>query len=249
VEGFRIRVRQISWEDFSEGEIHLLLSRFFEDEGYKVYNVHRIQRSEEKGCDLIVEKSGSKIAIAVKKRPVSKDRIQLRDLNKREEEEKWYIYVKDPTSKFKEEMKEYPEIKYLSKKDLNEYLFGLNPRLYTWLLLDNQELSYFFMEITRLLVKFSSESEKGQKIKRDLDRDSLKILWRLKDDAVSLHKIFKFSLKMFESIEDKEPNIEEDVIILDGFLKAMKDLIVSCQSILSGLRRFYEKNKSFVYYV
>lgn len=42
-----IRIRPIPWEDFNEDEIHELLAHFLGQDGWEVYNIHRIQRSEE----------------------------------------------------------------------------------------------------------------------------------------------------------------------------------------------------------
>jgi len=243
-----MKIQQVPWENFSEEEIHLLLSEFLEDEGHKVYNLHKIQRSEERGSDLIVEKNSSKIAIAVKLRPENKDRAQLLDLSRRGEQEKWYIYIKDPTPRFREDMT-FENIKFLPKKELNEYLFNLNPYRYISLLLDNQALSYLLMKIRRRLIEFNIEAEGNKGSPACVDKDSLNILWRLKDDTVAFNKIFGFIQTMFEHIEDKEPKIEDDIITLEGFLRGMQSMIEYCQNIFEFLNEFYDKNKNFTHHV
>lgn len=244
-----MKIPPFPWENFREEKIHSLLTKFFEEGGYVVYNLHKIQRSEERGSDLIAEKNSSKIAIAVKLRPENKDRAQLWDLSRREEQEKWYIYIKDPTPSFRKDMTNFEKIKFLSKKGLNEYLFNLNPYMYISFLLDNQAFSYLLMKIRHYLIKLYTEAERNKGSATRLDKDSFSILWRIKDDTVAFNKIFGFMQTMFEHIEGKKPKIDDDIITLEGFLRGMESMIDHCQNILKILTEFYDKNKNFIHYV
>jgi hypothetical protein len=248
-----MNIPQIAWENFEEEEIHRVLTIFFEENNWKVYNIHKIQKSMEKGADLLVNADSKKIAISVKMKPRAKDRSQLFDLSERKEDEKYYIFIKDPAPLFKEHMEKFKEIKFLSKQSLNEWLFKLNPYLYTSLLLDNQKVIYELVKIKHQLCIFYEEYKKEYNknkttIKQTLDKDNLNILWRLKDDTASLYKIFRFIQYMFEIVENKKPNLEEDIIFVRGFVNSLKSIENYILNINNYFQEFYEKNKSFVHY-
>jgi len=241
-----MNIPQIPWENFEEEEIHKVLTIFFEENNWKVYSIHKIQKSIEKGADLLVHADSKKIAISVKMKPRAKDRSQLFDLSERKEDEKYYIFIKDPAPLFKECMEKFKEIKFLSKQSLNEWLFKLNPYLYTSLLLDNQKVIYELVKIKHQLCIFYEEYKKEYNknkttIKQTLDKDNLNILWRLKDDTASLYKIFCFIQYMFEIVEDKKPNLEEDIIFVRGFVNSLKSIENYILNIITIFKNFMRK--------
>jgi len=73
---------QIPWKEYSEIEILEILTMLFRERGFKVYNVHKTDRSGENGADLECSKTGEtgKILIAVKKKPGKSDIGQLETL-------------------------------------------------------------------------------------------------------------------------------------------------------------------------
>lgn len=244
---------QIPWENFSEEEIHFIIQRACERNGWKVYNLHKIQRNVEHGADLIVTKDdGKKIAIAVKIKPRSQDRIQLNDLFERDEEEKIYIYIKDPTPDFKNAMSKYnSRIRFLSKKEFSNWMFKLDPYLYSSLIIDLHEFSLKLAELQKFLIKLFYESTEGiiKPAKTKLNEESLRILWRLKDEVVFLNKSLRSFQIMFENIEDKPSEPEKDSVFLEGFIKVLNSFLDSIIFIHEKLKKMYEKNKNFVAYV
>ena len=244
---------KIPWEMFREEEIHFIIRRACERNGWEVYNLHKIQRNVERGADLVVTKNdGSKLAIAVKIKPRSQDRAQLIDLSERPEKEKIYIYIKDPTPDFTKEMKKHADqIKFLDKDKLSKWIFNLDPYIYSSLVIDLHEFSFKLLEIQKSLIKFFHESTEGniKPTQMQLSEESLRILWRLKDETVSLNKTFRTFQLMFEVVEDKEPEPQKDIIFLNGFVNVLNNLYNSVIFINRWMNKFWEENENFVAYV
>lgn len=242
----------IPWEIFSEEEIQYIIERVCERNGWEVYNLHKIQRNMEQGADLIVKKEDArKIAIAVKKKPGSGDRAQLKDLSEREEEEKLYIYIQNPTPGFKKWMEELKNsIKFLNKIDFNRWLFEIDPCVYSSLLLDNCEFSHKLLEIQKFLISLFLKSEKFHKdITHKHDEDSLRTLWRLKDDVVTINKSLRCLQTLFETAENKRPNLKEDVEFLRGLINTFDDMLINLQHLHKNIKKFAEKEEEFIFYV
>lgn len=242
-------------EDFAEEEIHLIIEEFFRSKNYKVINLHRIQKSEERGCDLIVEKNDRKIAIAVKIKPRAKDRAQLEDLSKRDEQEKWYVYIQDPTPRFIEKMNELKDkgIVYLSKSELCKKLFSLNNIFYLTLLLHNCKFSRSLIFISEFLTKIYNsidDYKKPSKSQEVMINDILKTLWRLKDDAATLNKSLGDFQMMFEYLERRSTNLslEQEISFLKAFLNVIESYLEKSNRLLENLKRLCKSNH-FVNYV
>jgi hypothetical protein len=238
---------QIPWNKYSEEQIQSLLELFFEYTGYKIYNQHQIQRAIEDGADLILSKRGrSDIAIAIKIKPDKKDSYQLIELGRRKEKEKWYIYFNQPTPSFKKEMKRHKKIKFFDSLSLNNFLFRQNEDLYISFLLDNTPIIYSTIQIQFHLALYYDKSDKQKKaIKKiqELDKESLSILWRLKDDTSSLHKAFRSQQTLFENIETEEHDVKKTLLILRGYLSFLKEFNKYAKNVDTLLEGFYQKKK------
>jgi len=248
-----VQLPTIPWEMFSEEEIHFIIQRACESNGWEVYNTHSIQRTAEHGADLIVTKDdGIRVAIAVKIKPRSQDRAQLLDLARRPEKEKIYIYIKDPTPDFVNEMKTYAnQINFFDKNKLNKWIFDLNPHIFSSLVIDSHKFSLKLLEIQKSLIKFFYESTKGnvKPVRTQLGEELLRILWRLKDETASLNKTFRSFQLMFEVSKEKEPEPQKDVIFLNGFINVLDNFYTSALFINRFINKFWEENKNFVSYV
>ncbi|MCD6399406.1 restriction endonuclease, partial [candidate division WOR-3 bacterium] len=247
------KVPVIPWEKFSEEEIHYIIEDILTWNGWDVYNIHKIQRSEERGADIIATKDNRKIAIAVKKKPKAGDRSQLKDLFNRREDEKIYVYINDPTPIFKEEMEDFSgAINFLSKESFSKWIFELDPEIFTALFTFNHSLIYEFtkMQIFLLILWREWKGAPTKKYKwKKLDEDSLRTLWRLKDDIVFINKTLRSFQLLFERLSERNIDIEASLDILKSFARVLDLLNKRCPSMRDRLRKFYEKNKNYTLYV
>lgn len=243
----------IPWEKFSEEEIHHIIEAALTWDGWETYNLHKIQKSEERGADIIASKDDKKIAIAVKKKPRASDRSQLKDLAYREEDEKIYIYINNPTPKFLEEMENfYLMINFLSKEEFNKWIFEKDPIIFTDLLLFNHSLIYEFVKIQVLLLMLYKERDNDQMKSykwKKLDEASLRTFWRLKDDTVFINKTLRSFQLMFERLSENDIDIETSINILKSFIGVLNLLDKRCRFVYKHLKGFCEKYKDYVLYV
>jgi hypothetical protein len=70
---------RVPWEIYKEEEIIEFISVIFRSQGYKSYNIHKVDRRSENGVDIEFSKStdSDKIVVAVKKKPVKMDITRL----------------------------------------------------------------------------------------------------------------------------------------------------------------------------
>ena len=110
--------------DLDEEEVQDLIQNAFENDGWKVRNLHKSDRGHEEGVDLICERQGKKRLIAVKLRPEKQDIKQLDDLARRfGEGELFYAYTADPTVAFQKKIDDVPNIvNFLGPSDLHSML-------------------------------------------------------------------------------------------------------------------------------
>ena len=110
--------------DLDEEEVQDLIQNAFENDGWKVRNLHKSDRGHEEGVDLICERQGKKRLIAVKLRPEKQDIEQLDVLAKRfGEGELLYAYTADPTVAFQKEIDDVAKIvNFLGPSDLHSML-------------------------------------------------------------------------------------------------------------------------------
>jgi hypothetical protein len=181
---------EIDWYQFDESQIQILIALLYQNMGYSIENWHKSDRAREDGADLIVRKVKNDIAIAVKIKPKQEDRPQLMDLYNRKEKRKIYVYIKTPTRIFYDFMKKYQDkVEFWDATRLNEYFVENNLGFTTSLILDNHKISKTVQEIQQTLFGIRENCLKlSTKKAQTLDRQSLKLLWRLKDEAVSLYK-------------------------------------------------------------
>ena len=239
---------EIDWDQFNELQIQTLIAILFHSIGYAVDNLHESDRAREDGADLIAKTTAESIAIAVKIKPDNKDRLQLSDLSKRKEKKKVYVYIKTPTGKFRESMNEYKEIvDFWNEKKLNDFFVNKNLGFTSNIIFDSHEISSTIREAQRILFGIRNKCLKlSKKGTEKLDWQSLMFLWRLKDDAVSLHKSNKNVIALLEKpINIKNRQLNEHFVKI--FLEYLDILNSALKSFMHHFKLFYEKNKNLVH--
>ncbi len=249
---------EIPWKTFSEEEIHLILEVFFKCQGYRVYNQHRIQRSVEKGADLILSNPKKvKTAVAAKIRPEKKDIYQMIELSRRKEKRKIYIYCDDPTQDFVQEMSKYKKtIDFWNSKKLTQAFFKETPFYASNLVINNINLMKTLTDIRDIFFMIHTFATKSQRKKKrsikfkKLSRDSLYLLWRLKDFSVMFHRINKsLQLSFFEKDSMRKISKKTELDMLENYVDLLEDMESSARGFKEFLEEFWIKNKDFLNFV
>ena len=239
---------EIDWEQFNELQVQLLLSILFEAIGYHCDNLHKADRAREDGADLVFKKGKKEIAIAVKVKPKTSDRQQLWDLSKRNEQRKIYVYTKTPSAKFRSYMDECKgSVEFWNKDKLNNFFIDKNLGFTSHLLFDSHELNHTILKAQNMLFGIHEICKKLKKQPFNaLDAQSLKWLFRIKDDSVSLHKTNENVLALFRKpINIKRRDLDAHFIQLA--LEYMGILDSRLKSFLHFFNKFYERNEILVY--
>ena len=237
---------QIPWEKFREEKIQHLIAMLFLTMGYQIENLHQSDRANEKGADIIVKKSKDKIAIAVKIKPRHKDRSQLMELADRKEKRKIYVYTQTPTKNFKDFMKKYEKIEFWDVKKLNEFFIRKNLYFSSFIIFDNHPINEKLIQIKEFLFLLwdLSKNQKKKRVKQ-MDKDSLFLLWRLKDAAVVLNQTNNLIARLFDTpFYFKNKKIDEHFIKI--FLSYLDILEIKLSSFLDYFIQFFERNKKLV---
>ncbi len=191
--GSEMKNFSISWNNYTEEEIHLIICSLFNSLDYHIKNHHKSDRANEDGADIIVNKDKEDIAIAVKIKPKEKDRAQLIELSERKEKRKIYVYVETPTDKFAKFTKSatMKNVEFWDTKKLNDFFRETNPYLMANIIFESSELHKILETLKIYLMDIWRKNNENKKKKRKtppLNKESFKKLWRLKDVAVTLNK-------------------------------------------------------------
>jgi len=238
---------QIPWDKFSEEEIQHLISMLFFNLNYHIEHLHKSDRANESGADIIVKKGKENIAIAVKIKPDNKDRTQLIDLVARRESKKIYIYIKTPTSKFINFIKKYnKKVEFWDAKKLNDFFFQKNPYFSSYIIFDNHQINDSLIEIKELLFWLLELSKDAAKKEfSPMDKESHFLLWRLKDASVVLNQTNFLIERLFEEpFNFKNKIFEEHFIRI--FLNYLDTLQIKIISFKKYFLKFLEKNPQLV---
>lgn len=238
----------INWERYTEEEIHTIICLLYQGLDYHVRNLHKADRANENGADIVVEKNAEKIAIAVKIKPSKADRDQVIDLSKRTEEKKIYIYIKTPTDKFQKFIPEFNEkIEFWDAKKLNDFFREKRPYFMANLIFDTSEI-YHELEGLKFLLFFLRE--KCSKLKKEpvkkLSKNDFLVLWRLKDVAVTLYKTNKTMYPLLSTpMNFKNNKFNEH--FLEIFLDYLEIMYTNFNLFSKHFIEFYQNNKSLVH--
>lgn len=238
---------EVDWNQFNEEQVQTLIAILFQSIGYSIENWHEADRAREDGADLIVRKSKDSIALAVKIKPKTEDRQQLSDLSKRKEKKKIYVYIQTPSGKFRESMSEHDEIvDFWGKEELNDFFVKKNSGFTTSLIFDGHKISQTIHEAQRTLFELLRKCRSLEKrAPKRLDSQSFKLLFRLKDDGVSLHKTNQNVIPLIEKpINMKKRELNEHFLRL--FLEYLDILNSRLISFLHYFELFYNRNEDLV---
>jgi len=239
---------EIDWSQFDEPQIQTLIAILFRNIGYSIQNWHKADRSREAGADLVLSKSKDKIALAVKIKPKTSDRQQLSDLSKRQENRKIYVHIQTPSRIFHDSMDEYEgKVEFWDGQKLNEFFVKKDLAFAASLIFDNHKISNSIGEIRSKLLEIRAKCiGLKKKAVNSMDRSSILLLFRLKDDAVSLHKTNKNVITLFE----KPINIKNQKLN-EHFLKICMEHLDIMDSVLYSFSyyfdKFYTQNQDLVH--
>jgi hypothetical protein len=238
---------KVPFQKYNEEEIQTIIENIFHEKGYKIQNLHKSDRANEKGADLIAEKDQEKIIFAVKIKPQTKDKPQLLEFSDRSESKKIYVSIKTPSDSFKMFADKFKDkVIFWDEDKLNEELVNTNLYFASNLIFENhvanellQTIQFFFFQLRKKLDK------EDKKEIHEMDKESFKLLWRLKDIAVTLNKIPEFIRPFFDDpikIENKDLNKH----FLNIFLNFLDQIERIIRNYLTYFSRFYEKNQELV---
>lgn len=246
--GIREYKIEIDWGQFNEDQIQTLLAILFNSIDYSTENLHEADRAREEGADLVAKKSKDSIALAVKIKPKNKDRQQLSDLSKRQEKKKIYVYIQTPAGKFRESMNEYEGIvDFWDEKKLNDFFIEKNMGFTSNLIFDSHKISHAIREAQCTLFGLRNKCfNLDKKEPKKLDRRSFSLLYRLKDEAVSLHKPNENVITLLEKpINIKNRRLNEHFLKI--FLEYMDILNTALDSFMYYFEIFYKQNEDLVH--
>lgn len=237
---------QIPWQKFNEEEIQHLIAMLFHTLNYHIEYLHKSDRANEEGADIIVKNKKETIAIAVKIKPNNKDRPQLIDLSKRKEKKKIYVYINTPTKKFLDFTKRYKNVEFWDAKTLNNFFIEKNLYFSSFIIFDNHPINEKLIEIKEFLFwLWNLSQEKKKKEIKPLDKDSFFLLWRLKDAAVVLNQTNYLIERIFDDpFNFKSKKLDEHFIRI--FLNYLDTLETKIDSFLKYFCKFFKKNKDIV---
>ena len=206
----------INWKKYTEEEIHLLICSLFNSLDYHIKNNHLSDRSNEDGADIVAWNDMESIAIAVKIKPKEKDRSQLIELSERSEKRKIYVYIDTPTDKFLKftKSKQMKKVEFWDVKKLNDFFRESNPYFMANIIFESSELHLLLGALKIYLMDIWIKNEKKKKEKpENLDKESFKKLWRLKDIAVTLNKSTETVEPIFnQPLKFKDANLDTHFI-------------------------------------
>jgi hypothetical protein len=238
---------EINWDNFSEPQIQELIAILFHSIGYYPENLHKADRAREEGADLVLKKRNHSIALAVKIKPKNIDRQQLSDLSKRDEDEKIYVYIRTPSGKFRDSMGEYKGIvDFWNRDKINNFFVTNNLGFTVSLIFDDNDLSQTVRQAQKTLFGLLQKCRRLKKrAPAPLDRQSFKLLFRLKDAGVSLYKTNENVITLLEKpINFKRRELNEHFFKL--FLEYLDILNRRLKSFLNYFDRFYDKNEDLI---
>lgn len=237
---------QIPWQKFSEEEIQHLIAMLFHTLNYHIEHLHKSDRANEDGADIVIKNKKENIAIAVKIKPNNKDRPQLIDLSKRKDKRKIYVYIQTPTKKFLEFIKNYKNIEFWDVKTLNTFFIEKNLHFSSFIIFDNHPINERLVEIKEFFFLLWDLSHELKKEKIDnLDKESLFLLWRLKDASVVLNQTNYLIERIFdEPFNFKNKKFSEHFVRI--FLYYLDILETKIISFLKYFIKFFEKNLKIV---
>lgn len=202
------------WKNFDETFIHDCLEEIYKKQGYQVKNFHKDDRVNEKGTDLECKKGNESIGIAVKKKPVKKDILQLKELSKNSVDKKIYVYSAPPTRPFENETEKHENIIFWDWIKLHEELVKYASKKYIIAYFSVHPLISNLFKIYQILYDCHDIAHIDHKPKYD----EMEAIWNFKDDAVKLKATLDFIKDRWNKIlmDKTESNTDENQELLQN---------------------------------
>lgn len=238
------------FNNYEETEIQAIVARLFEVRGYHVRNQHLVDKSREKGADLIASKRGEveKIAIQVKKKPESSDIKQLYDLAERPEEIKKYVYIEEPSTEFSKEMESYSSrVDFWNGDKLIREILSDDPHLALLLLVSDSQTARYLSQIRNLLLVCYDEMENKKLEDIELSKptkEMLHMLWQAKDRACSIGKGLLYMGNIFDQTDRESSALVTNDLDYTAktFVRTITDLYLQEAVELLEFFRYMEKH-------
>ena len=203
------RIIEAAWQDAKEEDLLTILSESYEDMGYETYSVHKNRAGSERGIDLTVRNQEHTIIFQLKVRPRKADVDQLKEFSSQPADKRVYIYLKDPTRPFKDEMDPLRDkVEFWDIFRLHEELIKLHSASYLHRLFSNLSLVRKIRD-TLLILYENRNIAKGELT----DTTTLKLLWRMKDETVKLTGTMRLLHEQWRRIlTELIPEREEELV-------------------------------------
>lgn len=238
---------EIPWKKFSEEEIQTFIAMLFHAMEYNLEELHKSDRANECGADIVAKKGEESIAIAVKIKPDQQDRYQLIELSERTEKKKVYIHIQTPTKKFLDVIEKYKgKVEIWDIIKLNKFFMEKNPYFAASIIFDNHTINKQLDLIQYILFGLWTKSKTMKKKDiNQIDKESFAMLWRLKDLSVTLYQTNNLIAHLFETpINMKEEELNAHFLkIFYNYLDLLESKIYAFSI---AFTQFYSKNKALV---
>jgi len=242
---------EIPWHLYSEAEMQEIVSAFFEFGGFCVYRAHLADRRGEKGADLVASRSetGDSIAVAVKKKPVKKDILQLQELSKRKEKKKVYIYTLDPSADFKNAaIKCEGKVEFWNRNRITDFAFEMNPALAADLAICNSPMANEICALQRLMLEMNEDARQSAVNNLTVSNEVLIDLFFAKDRATSLNKgLMTLHTLLEEVVVFPRPSTEQSKEITRKYLDTLLFIVWrSVAPLLKIFRKLYANERKLL---
>ncbi|MDK2988843.1 MAG: hypothetical protein PWR16_372 [Methanoculleus sp.] len=188
----------IPWSSFSEVEIQAILKMHFEILGFNVIWRHKEDPANEKGIDLECRRDldGKKVIVAVKRKPKKNDLGQVLELSQGDAHERVYVYVGGAAQSFRDQRETFAsQVVFWDEKILEERLNESDLALK--LKIDNSPAKLAMFRIMKSLIEVIKNQPPGALAQKP-SPDLMRILWGMKDRAVTVNKCASMAQLMFE---------------------------------------------------
>lgn len=210
------------WKGKVENDVLACLEEAYENAGYDfVYNLHRYDRTHEKGVDLECGKSAEKTVLQVKIKPAKSDSKQLRRLAHSKADKRIYIYIENPSVSFQKEIdNSKATVEFWDAEKLHDFLIKYRSIHYLRFLFLSSNLVNDIKKALHNIFSCSEISPQG------LESSDLNEWWALKDRAVKMHT----SLEYLESFW-RDPIFTIDEHNSDEYRRILESIFFSFELI------------------
>jgi hypothetical protein len=217
----------IPWNMYSEEEILTVVSELFRVRGYETCDVQEGDRDAERKVDLV--RSGpsgrEELLVIVRKKPIEPDVAQLIRFAKNEGVQKIYVYVREPTGRFKVAMSRAVNegVVFWNADILSGQLLDTIPRLYMNMITEHFVIRELFVIEDRMRRTHNDihANKRPPSQPEEPSNELLNLLWQGKDRAVSWNKALGAIQVTFERMKLGKMDDATKRSVIKGFLRGL----------------------------